>query len=200
MRRRAVALVLAVGVTGALAAGGGLAAWANWSVGSSVTPFTAASARIPAMSPPHAELDGDVPEIEWTGVQLAPGRPVGGYVVIRQDGADRAVACTVAASVTDCRDSAAVAGDTVTYVVHATLGANWAGKDSGPSDPVQIPAPVTLASGHKEPIARPAPSPTAPEVKQPKESPAPSESASPSPSPSVSSSAAGAADVSIQTD
>lgn len=201
MSRRTSVLVLVAGLTVALAAGGGIAAWASWGVGSSVTPLTAASARIPTMSPPRAELSHGVPEIEWTGVQLSGGRPVGGYVITRQDGPDRVVACAVAAAVSKCRDNAATPGGTVTYVVHATVGANWVGRDSEPSDPVRVPTPTTLASSNRKEVA-PSPSPAPVESKAPDKSPKPSQSASESasPSPSASSSATGETVVPTPTD
>jgi hypothetical protein len=149
MRRQAGVLVLVAGATAALVTGGGLA-WAGWTVGGGAAVATVESARIPVMNQPSAELAGNSAKISWTAIELSSGRPVGGYVVVRRDGADSAVACTTAASETRCRDRAAEPGSTVTYVVHATVGANWVGEDSRPSDPVRLPDRANVAgAGHK---------------------------------------------------
>ena len=194
--------VLVAGATVALVAGGGLA-WADWTVGGSAAVATAESARIPVMGQPVAELSGSSAKISWTEVRLSPGWPVGGYVVLRQDGADSAVACTAAANQTHCRDRAARPGSIVTYVVHATAGVNWVGEDSEPSDPVgipdaggdhktggtdQAPAATETRPVREENSAAAGPTPSAPT------DPVPSESVSPGASPSGSASPAAPGD------
>jgi len=206
MRRQVAVPVLVGGATIALAAGGGLA-WAGWTVGGSAAVVTAESARIPVMGRPVAELSGNSAKISWAEVQLSSGRPVGGYVVLRQDGADSAVACTAAANHTHCRDRAARPGSTLTYVVHATAGANWVGQDSQPSDPVGIPDAANVAGdNHKTGGTDQAPAATETRPVQEENSaaagptpaattdPVPSEPVSPAASPSGSASPAAPGD------
>jgi len=202
MRRQAAIPVLVAGATIALAAGGGLA-WADWAVGGSAAIVTAETARIPVMGRPVAELSGSSARISWTEVRLSSGRPVGGYVVLRQDGADSAVACTAAANQTHCRDRGARPGSIVAYVVHATAGVNWVGRDSEPSDPVgipdaggdhktggtgQAPAATETRPVREENSAAAGPTPAA------TTDPVPSESVSPAASPSGSASPAAPGD------
>ena len=74
---------------------------------------------------------------------LASGDPVGGYRVVRHDGATTTTVCTVSGLA--CADSAPVA-TTVTYGVIATVGTHWEGPESATTsftyDDV---APVTTA-------------------------------------------------------
>lgn len=200
MRRHAGVAVLVVGAAIALVAGGGLA-WAGWTVGGSVGVVTVEAARIPVMARPRAELVGGSAKISWTPIELSSGRPVGGYVVLRQDGADSALACTAPANDTGCRDRAAKPGSSVTYVVHATAGLKWAGPDSPPSDQVRIPAGVNVDStGHQSDKTEQAsvkadPQPLGQETENVTTSgasigPQPSDSVSPAASPSGSASVA----------
>lgn len=106
MSRRVLLTTLAVGTTAALALGGGIAAWANWSTGSSETAVTAKVARIPTMVSPRVEMSGSTPKIVWEGVAVG-GVPVDKYVVIRRDDDDRKAVCTVHSPVTACRDVSA---------------------------------------------------------------------------------------------
>ena len=142
MRRRLSATVLVAGATAALAFGGGIGAWASWTTGSTSETGKANSARIPIMAPPRAEMADDSPKIAWDEVTVN-GISVDRYVVIRSDGPNRRVACTVRTGVTACRDTTVTPGSTVRYYVYAALGAHWVGQNSEPSDVVAIPGSAT---------------------------------------------------------
>jgi hypothetical protein len=168
MRRNLSVVVLMAAATATLGVGSGITAWASWSTTSNSAPVTARAAEIPVLDPPRVKASGAAPEIVWSDVA---GDLADHYVVTRRSGTNRTVVCTVAAGVTGCVDGGVAAGSTVTYVIHATLGPRWAGRDSAPSDPVGIPAATLVSSAAK----------TAPAVKTPRSTPA--AEAAPAPEP-----------------
>jgi hypothetical protein len=154
MRRRALRTALVAGTTAVLALGGGFAAWASWSAGSSETIAKAKVARIPVMAKPRTEMSGGSPKIVWDEVTVS-GAAVDHYVVIRSDGSIRQVACAVSTGTTTCHDTKVAPGSQVQYYVHATLGAHWVGKNSEPSDVLSVPDTATTLVSDDQPAAEP---------------------------------------------
>ncbi len=159
MRPHHRSLIVIAGVVATVAAGGGLTAWAGWTAGGSSAATTARSGRVPVMEPPRAAVAGKSVKIEWDAVRLAAGVPVDQYVVIRIQGSAHDEVCRTNRRL--CQDAGATAGGTVTYVVHATKGAHWVGKDSAPSDAVVMPAPKTPSARTNEVSAATGPVPDA---------------------------------------
>ncbi|MBL7254932.1 hypothetical protein [Paractinoplanes lichenicola] len=135
MRRgRTTAAVLVV-AAGLIAAGSGLSAWANWEI-DQTTEAKGSTGRVPAVAQPKAEMADGRPAIEWAQPDVAPSRPVTGYVVVRVHKSGRQVVCTVPAATRTCVDKTPPAGS-VSYVVRATAS-TWTGPDSPASEPLQI--------------------------------------------------------------
>ncbi|WP_111651715.1 hypothetical protein [Actinoplanes lutulentus] len=135
--------ILVAGVAGTLAAGAGLAAWADWNVGGSSGRTTARAERMPEVGKPGVEVPAKgVPRISWTEVTFESGRPVGGYVVTRRiDDKPDAVACTAPTGKLTCADEKAPAKQKIVYLVHAVAGTHWTGPLSPHSKPVQLGTP-----------------------------------------------------------
>ncbi|GAB1643014.1 hypothetical protein KRMM14A1259_34370 [Krasilnikovia sp. MM14-A1259] len=126
-----------VGAALGVAATGGVAAFAGWSVTVQPATFTVYAARLPQPAPPRVRVQ-ELPRIAWE----PPGRtvPVDRYVVTRHLGPAAQVACEVPATARPrCTDRQAPPGYRATYTVAAAYGSHWVGVDSGPSGPVVMP-------------------------------------------------------------
>ncbi|WP_130509133.1 hypothetical protein [Krasilnikovia cinnamomea] len=137
--------LIVVGAALGVAATGGVAAFAGWSVTVQPATFTVYAARIPQPAPPRARVHTP-PWIAWQ--PLARGVPVDRYVVTRHLGPAAQVACEVPATARPrCTDRQAPAGYRATYTVAAAYGSHWVSVDSGPSAPVTVPGvgvPITV--------------------------------------------------------
>ncbi|WP_433827217.1 hypothetical protein ACQP2E_34865 [Actinoplanes sp. CA-015351] len=135
--------ILVAGVAGTLAAGAGLAAWADWNVGGSSGRATARAEQMPEVGKPGVEVPAKgVPRISWTAVTFESGRPVGGYVVTRRiDDKVDAVACTAPTGTLTCSDEQAPAEQKIVYLVNAVAGTRWTGPLSPHSKPVRVGTP-----------------------------------------------------------
>ncbi|MBO3740365.1 hypothetical protein [Actinoplanes flavus] len=156
MKRRTAALIVASGALGAIAVGGGLSAWADWSVGTTSGQMIATGDTLPVATKPVAKLAGGVPRVSWEAVGFGSGQAVGGYVVFRHDGDDRLAVCRGPATKLTCIDDKAVVGRAVTYTVAATAGDHWTGPASPISDLVirpAVPGAAGLAVGSPTPSA-----------------------------------------------
>ncbi|BFU42428.1 hypothetical protein [Krasilnikovia sp. MM14-A1004] len=137
--------LIVVGAALGVAATGGVAAFAGWSVTVQPASFTVYAARIPQPDPPRARAHL-LPWIAWQPVTR--GAPVDRYVVTRHLGPAAQVACEVSAAARPrCTDRQAPPGYRATYTVAAAYGSHWVGVDSGPSAPVTVPGvavPITV--------------------------------------------------------
>jgi hypothetical protein len=150
VRRQTAALIVAAGTLGTVALGGGLTAWASWSVDLTNGRGALKAAALPTMDEPEAEATSRIPRVEWAAMTFASGHPVGGYVVIRRTGDVRAEACRVPASTLSCADAEAKPGSTVTYTVQAVAGTRWTGPESPASDSVHVPGKPARTESVKE--------------------------------------------------
>ncbi|MBW6433247.1 hypothetical protein KZ829_05750 [Actinoplanes hulinensis] len=158
MRRQTAALIVAAGALGAIAVGGGLSAWADWSVGTTSGQVVSTGDTLPGMKKPVVELAGGVPRVSWEAVEFGSGQAVGGFVVFRHDGGDRLAVCRGPATKLTCTDDKAEAGRAVTYTVAAIAGDHWTGPASPISDLVIRPGgpgAASLAAGSPTPSATP---------------------------------------------
>jgi hypothetical protein len=132
-------LAAVVGLALALVGTMAVAAWL--STGSAEA--TATATTVSQANQPTAVRGAGQVTLSWAASTLASGDPVGGYRVVRHDGATTTTVCTVSGLA--CADSAPVA-TTVTYGVIATVGTHWEGPESATTsftyDDV---APVTTA-------------------------------------------------------
>jgi len=135
-RLLAVVVGLALALIGTVA----VAAWlSTGSANATVTATTVNQANAPTATHGAGTVD-----LSWTASTLANNAPVGGYRVVRHDGATTTTVCTVAALA--CTDNTPV-GTAVTYGVIATIGTNWKGPESAPTTfTYDIVAPNTTAS------------------------------------------------------
>jgi hypothetical protein len=139
MRQTAKTAIVLGGTALALAAGGGISAFASWETGAKAGSVRTTVSRVPAVSRPKVEKSGNTPKVSWSPPAAAADRPFDGFVVLRHSGSLSQTVCSVAAAKHACTDPKAAAGATVTYVVHATMGASWSGPDSDPSEPFLVP-------------------------------------------------------------
>ncbi|WP_412752901.1 hypothetical protein [Krasilnikovia sp. M28-CT-15] len=129
--------LIVVGAALGVAATGGVAAFAGWSVTVQPASFTVYAARLPQPAPPRARVHA-LPWVTWQPV--ARGAPADRYVVTRHLGPATQVACEVpAAARPRCVDRQAPAGYRATYTVAAASGSHWVSVDSAPSAPVTVP-------------------------------------------------------------
>lgn len=139
MRQTAKTVIVLGGAALALAAGGGISAWASWETSAKPGAVRTTVSRVPAVAQPKVEKSGNNNKISWSQPTAARDRPFDGFVVLRYSGSLSQTVCSVAAAKHTCTDSKATAGATVTYVVHATMGTTWSGPDSDPSEPFLVP-------------------------------------------------------------
>ncbi len=137
MRLRWRPILIVAAASGLLAAGGSIAAFANWSTPAARTTLTVKAREVPTMAAPQVRLFGR-PFVSWKYTNLLPGVPVRGYVVTRHVGATSNVVCVVPAPLTSCVDLLVPVNTRVTYSVHATFR-QWAGGHGQRSDSVRVP-------------------------------------------------------------
>ncbi|MFI5494887.1 hypothetical protein [Actinoplanes sp. NPDC051859] len=146
-----------IGTATALVIGTGVAAYGDWDVNADRATFTVHAASIPRMDAPNAVLPSGPalvdaggrilrgPRITWSRVEITPSVGVQRYVVTRNLGPIRQIACDVPAPRRGCVDLLPPAGYLVTYTVVATHGRFWTGTPSQASQQLLLP-------GKAEPI------------------------------------------------
>jgi hypothetical protein len=135
LRWRPVLIVAAT--AGLVAAGGSIAAFANWSTPATRTTVTVEAREVPTLAAPQVRLIGR-PFVSWNATNLLPGVRVHQYVVTRHVGTASTVVCEVPVLLTTCVDWLPPVNTRMTYSVHATFR-RWAGDASERSDSVRVP-------------------------------------------------------------
>ena len=145
MTRRWRPAVLGGATVVVLAVGGSLAAFANWSAGSSATTVRVTAARVPVMAKPRADLLLGRPVVRWDRVQVVPGRFAQRYLVTRHVNGRATVVCDVPGTRALCVDLLAPILRPSAYSVHATYE-KWIGPESPTSAAVSVLAGVAPPS------------------------------------------------------
>jgi hypothetical protein len=155
----------------AMAAGGGVLAFAGWIAHSDSATFTVQASEVAQVPRPTVTMTL-VPIVTWKRVRLTSNTPVQRYVVTRHTGTTARIVCTLSASLPPvCIDPTAPLGGPITYTVYATHGEHWVGVDSAPSLPVGTPA-DPLAVGPSDQPVPPSVGPSAAAVPVPSDPPA----------------------------
>jgi hypothetical protein len=198
MRKLGKAGVIGAGALAVLAVGGGVMAFAGWSVQGPGATATLTAATMPVVPVPDARVVLRSVTISWDAVVVAPSVAVTGYTVTRVTAGQSRVICDDVAGrgPRRCVDLLPAAG-THTYRVKA-LFHNWSGQDSsgvvvtippigrGPAAVAPEPAvaPLAVASASAEVRVSASPSPV--QVSEVPVSASPSVGPVPSGSPSAS--------------
>ncbi len=135
-RRNAIALMATI-VGGAIVAGSGLTAWANWAVSATPARGTVRAEQMPAVTNLAVAHAGGKLTFSWSGAKFASGAAVGGYRVESTGGAVVAEICKTTALSCEYTPKGKPSG---TFVVRALAGSTWVGPAS---------APVTVVPGTK---------------------------------------------------